>query len=45
MSFGQSGLQKKKTFSEKINMKDRADNEPINDVGLAQVRPKSTKGL
>lgn len=38
MSFGQSALQKKKQPSQKkINMKDRAENEPINDVGLARV--------
>lgn len=43
--FWSKWLTEKKTFSEKINMKDRAENEPINDVGLAQVRPKSTKGL
>lgn len=39
MSFGQSALQKKKKqpSQKKINMKDRAEKEPINDVGLARV--------
>lgn len=37
--------EKKKPSQKKINMKDRAEKKPINDVGLARVRPKSTKGL